>query len=124
MKTTKDNFIFKIVTEKAKEIFNSGLFELFALNNDDSETKIDTFEQLTDSLEKGLQIAIEVGYFQPNKSNETFYYLKNEYPNNIIIFNQDTNKIVCRMMHYDFKDEEEAVEQAEKIVELLNNSQT
>ena len=50
------------------------------------------------------------------------YYLKNEYPNNIIIFNQDTNEVVCRMMHYDFKSEELALEQAEKLVELLNQT--
>jgi hypothetical protein len=47
------------------------------------------------------------------------YYLKNEYPNNIIIFN-DNNEVVCRLMHWDFKTEELAIEQAEKLVELLN----
>lgn len=49
------------------------------------------------------------------------YYLKNEYPNYIIIFNNETNEVICRMMHYDFDSEELAVEQAEKLVELLNN---
>ena len=48
------------------------------------------------------------------------YYLKNEYPNNIIIFNNETDEVVCRMMHWDFKTEESAIEQAEKLVELLN----
>jgi hypothetical protein len=50
------------------------------------------------------------------------YYLKNEYPNNIIIFNQDTNEVVCRVMHYDFKSEDEALKKAEKIVEILNKN--
>lgn len=74
MKTTKDNFIFKIVTEQAKEIFNSGLFELFALYEDDTEAKIETLEQLTESLEKGLEIAIEVGCFQPHASNQPIFW--------------------------------------------------
>lgn len=54
------------------------------------------------------------------KDKLNMYYLKNEYPNNIIIFNQDTDEVVCRMMHFDFKSEELAIEQAEKLVELLN----
>lgn len=74
MKTTKDNFIFKIVTEQAKEIFNCGLFDLFALYNDDTEAKIETFEQLTESLEKGLEIAIAIGYFQPHASNQPIFW--------------------------------------------------
>jgi len=74
MKTTKDNFIFKIVTDRAKEIFNSGIFELFALFDDDTEAKIETIEELIDSLEKGLEIAIEVGHFEPNKSNQPIFW--------------------------------------------------
>jgi len=74
MKTTKDNFIFKIVTDRAKEIFNSGIFELFALFDDDTEAKIETIEELIDSLEKGLEIAIEVGYFQPHESNQPIFW--------------------------------------------------
>ena len=48
------------------------------------------------------------------------YYLKNEYPNNIIVFNPD-NSILCRFMHWDYQTESEAIEQAEKLVTILNS---
>ena len=69
MKTTKDNFIYKIVTDKAKEIFNSGLFELYAIHNDESESLINTFDELNNHLENGLEIGIEVGYFKPKEND-------------------------------------------------------
>lgn len=74
MKTTKDNFIYKIVTDKAKEIFTSGLFELYALHNDESESLINTFGELNSHLENGLEIAIEVGHFEPNKNNQPIFW--------------------------------------------------
>ena len=56
MKITKDNFIWKIVTEQAKDIFNSGLFTLYVLYQDESESLINTFEELNEFLENGLDI--------------------------------------------------------------------
>lgn len=47
------------------------------------------------------------------------YYLKNEYPNNIIVCNPD-NSILCRFMHWDYQTENEALQQAEKLVDTLN----
>ena len=47
------------------------------------------------------------------------YYLKQSYQNQIIICNPNDD-IIARVMHYDFKSEELALEQAEKLVELLN----
>ena len=76
MKTTKDNFIYKIVTDKSKDIFNSGLFELYALHNDESESLINTFDELNNHLENGLEIGIEVGYFEPkeNENKKAIYW--------------------------------------------------
>lgn len=66
--TEKDGFIWMDVTEKSKEIFTSGLFELFALirPSDDpetfSESLIVTYEDLDKHLTNGWTIAIEVGF--------------------------------------------------------------
>jgi hypothetical protein len=62
MKVTADGFVWLLVTEKAKEIFNSGLFSLFVLYDDDSEALIEEFEDLNKALENGLSIGIEVGH--------------------------------------------------------------
>ena len=64
MKITKDNFVWLIVTEKAKEIWNSGLFSLFILYEDDSESLIEEYEDLDNALSNGLSIGIEVGHLK------------------------------------------------------------
>jgi hypothetical protein len=46
MKITADNFVWLLVTEKAKDIWNSGLFELYILHEDDSESLVESWEQL------------------------------------------------------------------------------
>ena len=50
---TKDNFLFGDVTSKAKDIFNSGLFELYQLHYDESESLINDYNTLNELLEKG-----------------------------------------------------------------------
>ena len=64
-KITSDGFIWLIVTDKAKEIFNSGLFALYNLYEDESESLIETHEQLIEALEMGNEIGIEVGQIDP-----------------------------------------------------------
>ncbi len=49
------------------------------------------------------------------------YYLKNEYPNNILVLNPD-NSILCRFMHWDYANENDALQAAEKLVDVLNDS--
>lgn len=56
-----DNFVWLLVTNKAKEIFSSGLFELYALNEDGSESLIEDMNQIVEAQERGLDIGIEVG---------------------------------------------------------------
>ena len=58
---TDDNFVFLDVTEKAKDIFSSGLFELYVIHYDDSESLVEKYADINDALEMGLSIAIEVG---------------------------------------------------------------
>jgi hypothetical protein len=59
---TTDNFIFLDVTEKAKEVYNSGLFELYAIENNEVETVLLSIVDVNHALEKGHLIGIEVGF--------------------------------------------------------------
>ena len=54
-------FVWLIVNGKAMEVFNSGLFSLYILNSDETESLVETYEQLNLALENGEDIAIEVG---------------------------------------------------------------
>jgi hypothetical protein len=60
--TKNDSFVWLLVSEKAKEIFASGLFALYVLYDDDSESLIDDYGQLDNALANGLSIGIEVGF--------------------------------------------------------------
>ena len=56
-----EGFVWLVVTDKAKEVWDSDLFELYALYPDGSESLIDDIEDLQVCLEFGLDIGIEVG---------------------------------------------------------------
>lgn len=58
---TDDNFVFLDVTEKAKEVFQSGLFDLYIMHHDNSESLVEKYADINDALEMGLSIVIEVG---------------------------------------------------------------
>ena len=60
--TREDQFVWLIVTEKAKEIFTTGLFDLYILYSDDSESLVEGFGQLIEAIEDGQEIGIEVGF--------------------------------------------------------------
>jgi len=60
--TERDSFVWLLVSEKAKEIYNSGLFALYVLYDDDSESLVEEYEQLDNALANGLSIGIEVGF--------------------------------------------------------------
>jgi hypothetical protein len=65
MKTRIVNgFLWLVVTNKAKEIFNSGIFELFILNDDGSESYIESFDDIEIALENGNDIAIEINHLE------------------------------------------------------------
>lgn len=57
-----NGFVWFIVTDKAKEVFE--FFELYALYPDGSESLCYTIDSLNRALEAGLQIGIEVGHIQ------------------------------------------------------------
>lgn len=80
IKITDDGFVWLIVTEKAKEIFTSGLFEIYELHDDSSESLIEGFEQLNLALEQGALIGIEVGF--TNNDIDLFQHIE-RLPKNI-----------------------------------------
>ena len=56
-----DGFVWLLITHKAKEVFGSGLFEVYKLHNDGSESLCQSYADINDALEFGLDLAIEVG---------------------------------------------------------------
>ena len=67
-------FVWFLVTDKAKEIYLSELFELYILHNDDSESLVEDFLQLNSALEDGKDIAIEVGHLTIKQNKDEFTY--------------------------------------------------
>jgi hypothetical protein len=57
-----DGFVWLIVTDKAKEVFTSGLFEVYELHEDGSESQIGSMDELNEVLERGGDIGIEGGH--------------------------------------------------------------
>ena len=67
-----EDFVWLLITDKAKEVYQSGLFDgsICALHDDGSESLCDTYEDLTEALERGLEIGIEVGHITKPKPKE------------------------------------------------------
>lgn len=62
MKVTKDLFVWKIITHKqASNIFHLGVFDVFKLNEDDSESMIESEEELLEAYYEKAVMGIEVG---------------------------------------------------------------
>jgi hypothetical protein len=55
--------VYLLVTDKAKEIYTSGLFEMFIILNNNVVVWVDLYSDLDTALEQGLDIGIEVGSF-------------------------------------------------------------
>ena len=57
-----NNFVWLIVNDKAKEILNTGLFELYILHDDATESLINDIGELQSALESGYYIGVEGDY--------------------------------------------------------------
>lgn len=57
-----ENFVWLLVTEKSKEVFSSGLFEVFELHEDGSESLCETMDDINRALESGNDLGVEVGF--------------------------------------------------------------
>lgn len=66
-KVTSDGYVWCIVTYAAKELFSSGALSIYALHDDETETLIETHEQLQEALDGGTPIGIDVGFLCTNK---------------------------------------------------------
>ena len=58
----RDGFVWLSVADQAKDIFQSGLFEVYTLHDDGSESLCESYADINDALECGLDLAIEVGH--------------------------------------------------------------
>lgn len=63
LKVCSDGFVWLvIIPEEAQKLWNADVFSLYVLYSDESEAMIESETELEDYLDKGLQIAIEVGF--------------------------------------------------------------
>jgi predicted nucleic acid-binding protein len=68
MKITKDNFVWKLVDEEQAEfIFSLDLFDLYELHDDDSESLIETFDEIKNIFIINGKVGIEVGFIKNDK---------------------------------------------------------
>ena len=56
-----NDFVWLLVSDKAKEVYSSGTFDLYVLHNDGSESLVQSYADINNALESGLDIGIEVG---------------------------------------------------------------
>jgi hypothetical protein len=54
-------FVWLIVSDKAKEIFSSGTFEMYLLYPGDTESLVEMYGDIEYANENGIDIGIEVG---------------------------------------------------------------
>lgn len=86
--TFKDGFAWLDVTDHASrypyKLFESEM-ELYTLHDDDSESLIESVEELQEALSLGLRIGLEVGHIRPKESwwskadkilQDGFWYIK------------------------------------------------
>jgi len=67
-------FVWFLVTDIAKEVYQSGLFLLYVLHDDNSESLVEDFSEINEALENGEEIGIEVGHLtiRRNKDEGTY----------------------------------------------------
>jgi hypothetical protein len=56
-----NGIVYILVTDKAKEVYQSGTFELYILPNDKVVMWVEIYSDLDYALERGFDIGIEVG---------------------------------------------------------------
>lgn len=58
-----NGIVYLLVTDKAKEVYQSGTFELYILLNNNVVSWVEIYSDLDYALEQGYDIGIEVGSF-------------------------------------------------------------
>lgn len=70
IRVTEDNFVWRILSEgQAKFVFVSGVFDLYILYVDESDTLVESISEIEKAIKEGAQLAIEVGFIEKNKLN-------------------------------------------------------
>lgn len=57
-----NGFVWLIVTNKAEKILHTGLFDMYVLQEDGSESLVEGMYEINFALTHGLEIGIEVGH--------------------------------------------------------------
>ena len=65
--TTKDKFSWWIVTDKADKIFESGSIPLYVIYEDESESLIESIDELHEAINLNLPIAMELGFIKEER---------------------------------------------------------
>ena len=74
MKITKDGLVWKIITpDEAKCIFSSKGLPIYKLYDNDTESLIESFEEIEEIFYKDLQIGIEVGQLSKEQIYNVLY---------------------------------------------------
>lgn len=62
-KNCADGFVWLLITpEQARKLWEIDVFTLYRLYDDDSEAEIESDKDLEETVERGYQIGIEVGF--------------------------------------------------------------
>lgn len=65
IKVTDDCFVWKVLNEsQAKFIFISGIFELYLLFDDGTDTLVESIYEIEAAAKEGAQLVIEVGFYE------------------------------------------------------------
>ena len=111
MKITKDLFVWKIITHKqASDIFHLGIFNVFKLNEDGSESMIESEEDLLEAYYEKAVMGIEVGQldFHDLAEKENIipvFWIKNDIigvceDNDYTLSSEEIDKVVYDLERY------------------------
>lgn len=99
----RDGFVYLPVTDKAKEVFASGLFEIFIMYDDGSEALCESFDDINNALESDLDLAISVGYYNPNQISIDICYYQDDNGNKVYDYEGMHNAFELSMSNLDPK---------------------
>lgn len=69
VKINEDGFVWKVINRnEAIDVLNTGVFFLYALHDDDSESEITTIEEMDLHIRRGGLLGIEVGFIDDNNN--------------------------------------------------------
>lgn len=68
--TIRNGFVWLPITNKAKEVFASQLFDVYKLHDDGSESLCESYADINDAIEYGIELAIEVGSIESKERDE------------------------------------------------------